>query len=118
VPPEFSAQVAIAFQARPVSSIAATVLQRRLEGYNAIPWRIDALGTLLLCAAAILTIACLNFVNLATAQSSSRALEIGTRKAIGAAVARVIRQELLQTAVAWPRPSPSRSRRFRKPRSC
>jgi putative ABC transport system permease protein len=99
VPPEFSAQVAIAFQARPVSSIAATVLQRRLEGYNAIPWRIDALGTLLLCAAAILTIACLNFVNLATAQSSSRALEIGTRKAIGAAVARVIRQELLQTAV-------------------
>lgn len=99
VPQDMRARSMIAFAAEPVSSIAATTLQRQFEGYNGTPWRIDALGTLLIFAAAILIIACLNFVNLATAQSSGRTLEIGTRKAVGAAASYVVRQELVQTAI-------------------
>jgi putative ABC transport system permease protein len=99
VPEGMRAAATIRFQAQPVSSMAATTLQRQFEGFNGTPWRIDALGTLLIFAAAILGIACLNFVNLATAQSSGRALEIGTRKAVGASASLVIRQELVQTAI-------------------
>ncbi|HEX5048734.1 MAG TPA: ABC transporter permease [Gammaproteobacteria bacterium] len=99
LPEEVRAQITIKFQAQPVSSMAATTLQRQFEGFNGTPWRIDALGTLLIFSAAILAIACLNFVNLATAQSSGRALEIGTRKAVGAAASFVVRQDLVQTAI-------------------
>jgi putative ABC transport system permease protein len=99
VPEDMRAQVTIAFEAQPVVSIAETTLQREFEGFNGTPWRIDALGTLLVFAAAILGSACLNFVNLATAQSSGRTRDIGTRKAVGAAASQVIRQELVQTAV-------------------
>jgi putative ABC transport system permease protein len=99
VPQDVRAVSAIEFQARPVSSIGATTLQREFEGFNSTPWRIDVLGTLLMFAAAILGVACLNFVNLATAQSSGRTLEIGTRKAVGAAASFVVRQELVQTAI-------------------
>jgi putative ABC transport system permease protein len=99
VPAGMRAQATIAFEAQPVSSVAATFLQRQFEGFHGTPWRIDALGALLIFAAAILGIACLNFVNLATAQSSGRALDIGTRKAVGAAASQVVRQELVQTAI-------------------
>lgn len=99
VPETMRAFAKIGFRAQPVSSVAATTLQRQFEGANGTPWRIDALGALLIFAAAILGIACLNFVNLATAQSAGRALEIGTRKAVGAAASQVIRQELAQTAI-------------------
>ena len=43
-------------------------------------------------AAAILIIACINFVNLSTARSNTRAKEIGLRKVIGAERANIIRQ--------------------------
>ncbi|HET8697740.1 MAG TPA: ABC transporter permease, partial [Gammaproteobacteria bacterium] len=99
VPQDVRAGNEIEFRAQPVSSIAATALQREFEGFNTTPWRIDVLGTLLLFAAAILAVACLNFVNLATAQASGRTLEIGTRKAVGAAASFVIRQELVQTGL-------------------
>ena len=45
-----------------------------------------------LIAAAILVIACINFVNLATARSSRRALEVGLRKVIGARRSLLIKQ--------------------------
>jgi len=99
VPQNVRAANAIEFRAQPVSSIAATALQQEFEGFNSTPWRIDVLGTLLIFAAGILVIACLNFVNLATAQSSGRTLEIGTRKAVGADASLVVRQELVQTAI-------------------
>ena len=46
----------------------------------------------LIIAAAILIIACINFINLSTARSNTRAKEIGMRKVVGAEKADIIRQ--------------------------
>jgi putative ABC transport system permease protein len=43
---------------------------------------------------AVLTLACINFVNLSTAQAMNRAKEVGVRKAIGAGKGQLIRQFL------------------------
>jgi putative ABC transport system permease protein len=45
-------------------------------------------------AAAILAIACINFMNISTARSSIRALEVGVRKVVGARRGEIIRQFL------------------------
>ena len=87
-----------ALRARPIGEIATSAIQAAFQGVNGNAWRIDVLEGLLLFAAAILAIACLNFVNLATAQSSGRTLDIGTRKALGATASQIVRQDLLQTA--------------------
>ncbi|WP_417462550.1 ABC transporter permease [Kordiimonas sp.] len=47
----------------------------------------------------ILVIACLNFMNLATARSAARAREVAVRKVLGAGRADIIRQFLIETAV-------------------
>ena len=56
-------------------------------------------------AAAILLIACINFMNLSTAQSSKRALEVGLRKIVGAHRRNLIGQfygeSLLVTGIAF-----------------
>ena len=52
----------------------------------------------------VLLIACLNFINLSTARSASRAKEVGMRKVAGASRARIVRQflaeSILMTALA------------------
>ncbi len=61
------------------------------------PWRGDNIGALYLVSLTgllILTIACINFVNLATARSTNRSLEVGIRKAVGADRYQLIRQFL------------------------
>ena len=45
---------------------------------------------------AVLALACINFINLSTAQSMTRAKEIGVRKTIGAGQAHLIRQFLFE----------------------
>ncbi len=47
----------------------------------------------------ILTIACINFMNLATARAASRAREVGMRKVLGAARGNLIRQFYLEATV-------------------
>jgi putative ABC transport system permease protein len=50
-------------------------------------------------ALVILLIACVNFVNLATARSSTRAKEVGVRKTVGSGRSQLIRQFLSETVV-------------------
>ncbi|MGD8540445.1 MAG: ABC transporter permease [Candidatus Aminicenantes bacterium] len=50
-------------------------------------------------AFAILLIACVNFVNLATARSATRAKEVGVRKTVGSKRGQLIRQFLAETVV-------------------
>ncbi len=50
-------------------------------------------------AFAILLIACVNFVNLATARSATRAKEVGVRKTVGSKRVQLIRQFLAETVV-------------------
>lgn len=54
---------------------------------------------LLFVAGFLLLLGCINFVNLSTAQSSSRAKEIGIRKTLGSSRGQLIRQHLTETLV-------------------
>lgn len=56
--------------------------------------RIQAVYILATIAVIVLIIACMNFINLATARSVSRAREIGLRKVVGASRGQLIRQLL------------------------
>jgi predicted permease len=58
--------------------------------------RIDYVRLLALVAAFLLLIACINFVNLATARAVKRAKEVGVRKAVGALRGTLIRQFLTE----------------------
>jgi putative ABC transport system permease protein len=97
IPPEMRAQATIAFEAHPIASVASANLQARFEGFTGTKWRIDIFDALLMFASVVLAIACVNFVNLATAQASGRGLDVGTRRTLGATSALVIRQDLVQT---------------------
>ena len=57
------------------------------------------LSTLLLIAVLIQVIACINFMNLATARASKRAREVGVRKVIGAGRGELIRQFLMESFI-------------------
>jgi putative ABC transport system permease protein len=56
-----------------------------------------AVGLFTLIALAILLIACINFMNLATARATRRAKEVGVRKAVGAMRAQLVRQFLTES---------------------
>ncbi len=78
-------------QLQPISSIHTTT------GYEVEPSKTVSpsfLNILLLIAALIQVIACINFMNLSTARASKRAKEVGVRKVIGAAKGDLIKQFL------------------------
>jgi putative ABC transport system permease protein len=49
----------------------------------------------------ILLIACINYINLATARATKRAREVGMRKAIGAQRSQLVRQFMVESAVVF-----------------
>lgn len=65
---------------------------------NGVPdgGRIDYVKMFSIIAAFILSIACINFINLATARSVKRAKEVGVRKAIGAIQSALFRQFVME----------------------
>jgi hypothetical protein len=90
----------VSFEARPVSRLIKDSVQAQLRGPQSnadlpVPFTTILLGF----AGLVLGIACLNFVNLATARSASRAREIGVRKSLGAGARAVLQQDLVETAV-------------------
>ncbi len=91
---------AITLEARPVSSIAADDLQKRFEGFqNGVPLPAAVGDIVMSLALLVLAVGCVNFVNLMTARSMSRAREIGVRKSVGATRYGIASQELFQTAL-------------------
>lgn len=59
-------------------------LRSRLQGELGANGDVRVVGALAAIAAVILLVACVNFMNLATARSASRAREVGMRKVLGA----------------------------------
>ncbi len=72
-------------------------LYSHLEGYP--PGRITQVYFLSAFALSIILIACINFMNLATARSTSRAKEVGIRKVVGANRSKLIYQFLGEALV-------------------
>ncbi len=99
VPQQLRSFVTISFAAKPIAALSAGLLQRQFEGVNRGQWPVDVLTGTLLLAGGLLAVACLNFVNLATAEARGRAFEIGSRKALGASRAQIVSQELVGTAL-------------------
>jgi putative ABC transport system permease protein len=86
-------------QSRPVSAVTALAVQNWFQGQWGGNLWIDVLTALRVATAAILVIACLNFVNLAVAQATGRVSDVSTRKVLGATMAHIVRQELLHTGI-------------------
>lgn len=88
----------IGFAARPVSQLVTDDFASQIQGSGRVALAVDLRILLLGFGALILGIACVNFINLATARTAVRAREIGVRKSLGATVRAVVYQDLQQTA--------------------
>jgi len=87
-------------EARPVSAVAAIAAQNQVQGqWGGSVW-VDIFSALRVAGAAILAIACVNFSNLALAQGTTRAVDVSTRKVLGAQTWQIVVQDLVHTAVA------------------
>jgi ABC-type antimicrobial peptide transport system permease subunit len=83
---------AISYTLQPLNKLHLYAADMSEEG-------IQAVGTFMVIAIAILLIACVNYINLATARATKRAKEVGIRKTIGASRATLIFQFLTESAV-------------------
>jgi len=69
------------------------------DGTNASPGSASTLAAFSIAAFAILLLACINFMNLATARSANRAKEVGLRKVTGACRSDLVKQFLGESCV-------------------
>ena len=109
--PSSAAQVAAAFPALAQKHYGndASVFQFHIQPLSEVHFDVKRTGGALIqrsllwslgwIGAFLILIACLNFINLVTAQSLSRAKEIGIRKTLGSSKWQVMRQFLLETAL-------------------
>ncbi len=67
-----------------LTSFGDSYLYNKYENGKVTGGRIEMVKTFILIASLILLIACINFMNLSTAQSEKRAKEVGIRKVVGA----------------------------------
>lgn len=85
------AKMKVKFQLQPLTSIhLQTPLQVDLPGHGNRQY----VNIFFIVAIFILIVACINFMNLATARSARRAKEVGLRKVVGAGRGQIIRQFL------------------------
>ncbi len=82
-----------------LQSLGDTYLYGEYENGKPAGGRISYVRTFGVVALLILLIACVNFMNLATARSTSRAKEVGIRKAVGARRASLVGQFLGESAL-------------------
>lgn len=84
------------------TDIVASMDFRRLKDMNLLAWQAIGIPAILIMrflGLLVLGIACINFINLATAQALGRAREIGIRKTMGASRARLAVQFLVEAVV-------------------
>jgi putative ABC transport system permease protein len=84
-------------QAFPLAELKTFNLDRTLFASSGVST--SAVGALLALAALTLAIACVNYANLATAQATGRAKEVGMRRVLGAGTLRVMGQAWLEAIV-------------------
>ncbi|MEE8295694.1 MAG: ABC transporter permease, partial [Sphingomonadales bacterium] len=85
-----------------VKNVITSIDFRRLKDMNLLAWQAIGIPAILIMrflGFLVLTIACINFINLATAQALGRAREIGIRKTMGASRARLAVQFLVEAVV-------------------
>jgi len=86
------------YKLQPLSELHFNHLYGNIFGYDEIAHKPSLYG-LLAVAAFLLLLACINFINLSTAQSSQRAKEIGIRKTLGSSRRQLFVQFLSETFV-------------------
>ncbi|RZK47549.1 MAG: FtsX-like permease family protein [Pedobacter sp.] len=77
--------------------LSKSYLYTRFENGKVAGGRIEIIYLLLVVGLLVLGIACINFMNLSTAQSQNRAKEVGVRKVIGAGKSSLIKQFLTES---------------------
>jgi putative ABC transport system permease protein len=87
----------VALKAFPLGDLKTFNLDRSLFASSGVST--SAVGALLALAALTLVIACVNYANLATAQASGRAKEVGMRRVLGAGMLRVMGQAWTEAVV-------------------
>ncbi|HEY4966633.1 MAG TPA: FtsX-like permease family protein [Puia sp.] len=86
------------YKLQPLSDLHFNHLYGNIFGYDDLAHKPSLYG-LLAVAAFLLLLACINFINLSTAQSSQRAKEIGIRKTLGSSRRQLFVQFLSETFV-------------------